>query len=78
MIRIIAQYGKNESYQFDHVAKIVYMDSVMGFESEVVVEGDKLLSHHYPIDRTLWIHSENEIHSISHTGLRTISVSKIE
>ena len=54
------------------------MNKMKVFENEVVVEGDKLLSHHYPIDRTLWIHSENEIHSISHTGLRTISVSKIE
>lgn len=71
MIRIAVSYEKGNCYTCDDVTKIVYTD-VIG--SEITVEGNDLLTHHFPIGRTLWVHSSNGTGSVSGTGIRAIDI----
>lgn len=71
MIRISVSYERGDCYTCDDVTKIVYTD-VIG--TEMTVEGEELLNHHFPIGRTLWVHSSNGTGSVSGSGIRAIDV----
>lgn len=73
MIRLVVSYEKGNYYECDNVERIVYNDFV---GNEVSVEGDALLSHHFPIGTTLWVHTSTGASSVSGTGVRAIDVYK--
>ena len=71
MIHVVVSYDKGNSYSCDDVVEISYV-TVLG--EEVTVNGDDLLTHHFPIGRTLWLRTSDGTSSVSGDGIRAIDV----
>ena len=71
MIHVVVSYDKGNSYSCDDVVEISYV-TVLG--EAVTVTGDDLLTHHFPIGRTLWLRTSDGTSSVSGDGIRAIDV----
>lgn len=69
MICITITYAKGSEYKRNDIQKICY-NGIM--DEEIPVEGDDLLKHHFPMGKTLWIHSSEGTESVSSDGIRSI------
>lgn len=58
--------------EFENVTKAEYNEDGL----LVTIEGDKILEHRFPVDKTLYLFSEEESFSVSCHRLRCIRVTK--
>ena len=71
MIHVVVSYDKGNSYRCDDVVEISYVTVLV---EKVTVAGDDLLTHHFPIGRTLWLRTSDGTSSVSGDGVRAIDV----
>lgn len=64
-------YKDGSRQDFDHIIRAEYIS----FE-KVVVNRDELLSHHFPIGKTIHLFSETESYAVSGENVKVISVVK--
>lgn len=74
MIRISATYARGKNFERDNVTKVVYT-SDMGME--VIVEGNDLLTHHFPVKSDFVVYASDGMSSVSSQGLRAVSAFNI-
>lgn len=74
MIKIIVTYGRGKSFERDNVTKVVYTDRE---NTEVIVEGDELLTHRFPVAVDLYVYADDGLSTANCQGLRSISTFSV-
>ena len=72
MFYFIFVYEDGTFVEYEHVIEASYN----GRDTLVVVSGEQLLSHRFPVEKSLWLRTDNGMLSISSVGLRSVEVRK--
>jgi hypothetical protein len=70
LIRLVAEYGRGKDFERKKVTRVTYMQD----DEEVTVEGDDILTHRFPVAYDLLVCAEDGQSTVSHQGLRAVSV----
>lgn len=70
MIRLVAEYGRGKDFERCKVTRVSYMQD----DEEIIVSGDDILTHRFPVSCDLLVCADDGQSTVSHQGLRAVSV----
>jgi len=65
-------YDDGKFIECDNITSVSYS----GFDHQVVVQGDEVGSHRYPLKKDLWLHADSGMWCVRGDGVRSIQVCK--
>lgn len=73
MIKLVAEYGRGKDFERSKVTQVLYVHD----GEEITVVGDDILTHRFPVSCDLLVCADDGQSTVSHQGLRAISVFSV-
>lgn len=70
MVSVLVTYEDGKCNEHLHITRISYN----GSNKTMDIPENDLITHHFPIGKTLWLHSSNSVSVVSGSGLRLVDI----